>query len=189
MIQRIGSALTIAVLASALVTEPRAHVVRLDPHEDCQPYDASAVRVEPYLDRTWVLTDGRSQVASFENQLDAANGLAVALGHAAYCFVGRRADRPPGVDVIEYLQGTSSITRPIAPESCIQYLPLALNAERNRENGWRVTDRARFNLRVTDAGDAALLISVARQFSAYCTIGYAPRRAFPHNEQPLHYWR
>lgn len=83
------------VMTKPLVAAPRAQVVLTNPHEDCLPHDAAAVHIEPYLDRTWVLTDGRSRIASFENRLDAKNGLSAALGHTVCWFIGRRAELPP----------------------------------------------------------------------------------------------
>ena len=127
---------------------------------------------------TWRLTDGHSSMLTFGTAQDAENGLAVAERYSEQCFIGRHASTRPNAKtdarqryIVNYWKGPSGKQTRISPEACQVYVGSALRAQDNGSAGWMVTDGKDFHIPVDNSADADALITLARQYTAHCTIG------------------
>jgi hypothetical protein len=159
---------------------------------DCLFHNPSTLRIETQLGHL-TLTDGQSWLASFDNQTDATNALALARRYDLLCFIGRHPSSRPGVTVathakymLNYWDDPTDAETTIAPETCTRYEPSRLRAEDHGEAGWIVTDDHGLTLTLDNTSDAAAALGLARQYTWHCTIG---RNDFWKSSSRLDYWK
>jgi len=71
--------------------------------EDCISYNPATLRIVDEGANGWLLTDGFSRMAMYDNRADAEEGLKVARLNAKQCFIGRNNHRPNRRDyIVEY---------------------------------------------------------------------------------------
>src|SRR6478672_10722265 len=93
---------------------------------DCLIYNAEALRTERQYG-SWKITDGNSSLMSFDNEMDAKNGLALARRYGLQCFVGRHQPTLPADTltshvnhVVTYWEEPTNAKTTIAPEHCVR---------------------------------------------------------------------
>jgi hypothetical protein len=167
------------MIASVYLLGLHILVAQAPRHEDCLPYNPQTLKVvEEELMNTWRLTDGHSSMLTFGTAQDAENGLAVAERYSEQCFIGRHASTRPGAKtdahqryIVNYWKAPTGKQTRISPEACQAYVGSELRAEDNGAAGWTVTDERDFHVPVDNSADADALITLARQYTAHCTIG------------------
>ena len=159
---------------------------------DCLSHNPATLRIETRFGHL-TLTDGNSSLASFDNQTDATNALALARRYELMCFVGRHPSNRPGVTVathrkymLNYWDNPTDAKTTIAPETCTRYEPPRLRAEDHGDAGWIVTDDRGLTLTLDNKSDAAAALALARQYTWHCTIG---RDDFLKTSGRLDYWK
>lgn len=71
--------------------------------EDCISYNPATLRIVDEGASGWLLTDGSSRMAMYDNREDAEEGLKVARLNSKQCFIGRNNTRPNRRDyIVEY---------------------------------------------------------------------------------------
>jgi hypothetical protein len=148
------------------------------PPEDCLPYDSTRLQVKGEPRGIWLLTDGTSRIATFSREEDAGAALALARRYSVHCFIGRHPSTRPGVKVAEranylvhYWRGPTGAVTTLLREDCVAFDRSQLRTADNGPNGWSVTDGAGLTLTLDNEADATSALALARQYSAYCTIG------------------
>lgn len=73
--------------------------------EDCISYNPGSLQVRDEGAGGWLLTDGRSRMATLDTRSDAEQALGVASGSSSQCFIGRSNSRPNRKDyIVQYLK-------------------------------------------------------------------------------------
>jgi hypothetical protein len=140
--------------------------------EDCLGYNPAALYLVNEGANGWLLTDGSSRMAMFDNEVDANYGLQLAQAHTQQCFIGRDNSRPNREDYIyEYWQGDSGLgIVPPAPD-CLNHTPAALTIVDEGANGWLLTDGSSRIAMFDNQADALLALQVFQSYDQHCYIG------------------
>jgi hypothetical protein len=120
----------------------------------------------------WLLTDGSSRMAMFDNETDANYGLQLAQAHTQHCFIGRGNSRPErGAYIFEYWQGDSGLGIVPPDPDCLSHNTAALTIVDEGANGWLLTDGSSRIAMFDNNADAQLALQIFQGYDQHCYIG------------------
>jgi C1A family cysteine protease len=152
-------------------------------------YDPNSLRVVPFGEKGWLLTDGGVWLKLLDNKEDARNALRVARRHTIRGLIGRYNGRKNYLDYInEYWIGDSGLPHePLTRSESIPYDPNNVTAKDKDQEGWSLADGRSLLAKADNKDDALAALRLIQRHNRKCFIGRGNRRPNPQH-YIMTYW-
>jgi hypothetical protein len=152
-------------------------------------YDPNSLRVVPFGEKGWLLTDGGVWLKLLDNKEDARNALRVARRHTIRGLIGRYNGRKNYLDYInEYWIGDSGLPHePLTRSESIPYDPNNVTAKDKDQEGWSLADGRSLLATADNKDDALAALRLIQRHNRKCFIGRGNRRPNPQH-YIMTYW-